>query len=161
MMTEQITKRDERIQAFIINLNGLDPGGRARLKRNAGKRLNEARHIGTFYRILPLGTPPYEEEIFFLVATLFPLADNGEIQNFGHSLKRARDSQNARGMDRRFEVLLDADKYQLPFHLRQSVRLLHSRRISINWTQLLKDLLGWSHADKYVQKRWARDYFAE
>jgi len=160
-MPEQLNKRDERIQTFIKNLNGLDSGGKARLKRNAGKRLSEARHISTFYRILPFGTPPYEEEIFFLVATLFPLADSGEIQNFGKSLKRARDSQNARGMDRRFEVLLDADEYQLPFHLRQSVRLLYARQVPIKWTQLLKDLLGWSNVDKYVQKRWARDYFAE
>lgn len=160
-MSAQVNKRDERIQTFIKNLNGLDSGRKARLKRNAGKRLSEARHIGTFYRILPFGTPPYEEEVFFLVATLFPLADSGEIPNFGQSLKRARDSQNARGMDRRFEVLLDADEYQLPFHLRQAVRLLYSRQVPINWGQLLKDLLSWSHVDKYIQKRWARDYFAE
>ncbi|MCB0138686.1 MAG: type I-E CRISPR-associated protein Cse2/CasB [Caldilineaceae bacterium] len=160
-MSEQVSKRDERIQAFIKNLNGLDSGGRARLKRNAGKRLNAARNIGTFYRILPFDTPSYEEEIFFLVATLFPLATSGEIPSFGQSLKRARESQNARGMDRRFEVLLDADEDQLPFHLRQSVRLLYSKQIPINWSQLLKDLFSWSHVDKYVQTRWARDYFSE
>lgn len=160
-MAERKNDRQERIQKFVENLKGLDSGDKAKLKRNAGKRLSDARHIGTFYRILPFGTPQYEEESFFLVATLYPLADSGSMKNFGYSLQRAKDSQNGKGMDRRIEVLIDSDETQLPFHLRQAVRLIHSKNVPVNWEQLLKDLIGWSHADKYVQKQWVRDYFID
>ena len=152
---------DERIEKFMDSLGKLDAGGRAQLKRNAGKRLTEAQHIGTFYRVLPYGTPRYQEEIFFLVATLYPLADGGAQGNFGASLRRARDGQNDNGLNRRIEVLLDADQTQLPFRLRQAVRLLYSKRVNIDWPQLTRDLFFWNGEERRVQQAWARAYFVE
>ncbi|MEZ4714431.1 MAG: type I-E CRISPR-associated protein Cse2/CasB [Caldilineaceae bacterium] len=152
---------DERIEKFMDSLGNLDAGERAQLKRNAGKRLTEARHIGTFYRVLPHGTPRYQEEFFFLVATLYPLADGGAQGNFGTSLRRARDGQNDNGLNRRIEVLLDADQTQLPFRLRQAVRLLYSKRVNIDWVQLTKDLIFWNGEERRVQQAWARAYFVE
>ena len=105
--------------------------------------------------------PRYQEEEYFLAATLYPLADEGGTGNFGASLRQARQASNAPGVDRRMEILLDADESQLPFRLRQATRFLASNEVRVNWTQLLNDLLYWTHMDRFVQKNWARSYFAE
>jgi CRISPR system Cascade subunit CasB len=152
---------DPRITEFCERLEQLDAGERARLKRNAGRTLAESRNVlGLFFRILPRNIPRYQEDAYFLVATLFPLAESGDEGSLGHALYRARDKKYAQGLDRRVEILLDADKEQLPFRLRQAVRFLDSKRVAVNWPRLLKDRLAWSHPKRYVQESWARDYFA-
>jgi CRISPR system Cascade subunit CasB len=55
--------------------------------------------------------------------------------------------------------LLDADEDELPWRLRQIVSLTTASGIALDWPQLLKDLLGWDHPDRYVQRRWAREYW--
>lgn len=159
--TKQNNKKDVS-EVFLERLEALDAGDQARLKRNAGNRLAEARGaLGTFYNLLPPGVPTYHEEIYFLVATLYPWAEGGGEGNIGASLRRARNKDNAKGLDRRVEILLDADEAQLAFRLRQTVRFLQSNRIAIDWRQLLKDLLSWNTSQRFVQQRWARSYFVE
>lgn len=158
MTTEQ---RTPRIASFCERLEALDPGDRARLKRCAGRSLGESSGaLGLFYRLLPQGVSPWEEDTFFLVATLFPLAEGAEEGSLGASLARARTDQNARGLDRRVETLLDSDEAQLPVRLRRAIHLLQSQRVGVAWQRLMRDLLYWNHPDRFVQKEWARDYFA-
>ncbi len=153
---------DGQIEAFVARLGKLDTGGRARLKRNAGRSLAEARDVlSVFYRLLPPGVPPYYQEDYFLVATLYPLAEGGGRGNLGTTLRAARSPTNGTGIDRRVEVLLDADGEQLPFRLRQAIRFVYSQRVRVDWSQLLRDLLGWDHPERYVQRRWAEAYFGE
>jgi len=84
---------------FIARLEALDAGDRARLKRNAGKTLAEAHDaLGLFYRLLPKGVPAYQEEVYFLVATLFPLADGGAENDLGMSLYRAQSVKIIKGL---------------------------------------------------------------
>jgi CRISPR system Cascade subunit CasB len=150
----------ETVSAFLANLAKLDPGERARLRRSAGCTLAEARDVlALFYRLLPYGVPAHQEETYFLVATLYPLAETTDNGDLGASLGRARSKANAKGMDRRVQSLLDADPEQLPFRLRQAVNFLQSNRVRVNWAQLLEDLLQWNHPERYIQPRWARSYF--
>lgn len=152
---------DPRILQFVERLARLEPGERARFKRNSGCRLAEARGVTTlFYRLLPGGVPVYQEEKYFLVATLFPMVEAGGNGSLGDSLRRARKGKtNDKGLDRRIEVLLDANPEQLAFRLRQAVHFLQSNRIPVAWEQLLNDLLLWEHPNRIVQRRWARAYF--
>lgn len=166
MIDTQEKTSDVRIKEFVANLARLDAGDRARLKRNAGSRPAESRGaLGLFYnQLLPPGVGMGAEDWYFLVATLYPLEkeSTGPIPgNFGDSLRRIRTTKNEAGLDRRVERLLDADEQQLPFQLRQAVHFLTSNRGRVNWEQLLKDLLHWTHPDRYVQRRWARAYFAK
>lgn len=145
-------------------------GDLARLRRNAGRSMGESRGaMALFYRLLPerLG---WREEIYFLVATLFPWnARSGGQGNFGTSMLRLRRRTGNESIDRRMEILLDADfdvsaggrprPGELGFRLRQSVKLLAAHDIPISWRQLAKDLNRWSHPDRWVQRDWAREYF--
>ena len=150
---------------FVDKLSKLEAGDRARLKRNAGNRLTESnRAMGLFYnKLLPYSVREFDEEWYFLVATLYPLekeTSGTPPPNFGSSLRQVRTDKNSSGLDRRVERLLDADEQQLPFHLRQAIHFLTSNRGRVRWGQLLEDVLHWSAPSRYVQRRWARAYFA-
>ncbi len=183
MTTDDKTVLDKQIDAFIHNLSQLDQGEYARLKRNAGKTLAEARqvHLLFYQKILPYGVSlPWQEEQYFLVATLYPFdklqrsrehpaagdADAAiktpaaPASTLGDSFRRARSEQNETGLNRRLARLLDADAQQLPFQLRQAVLRLTADWIPINWSQLTRDVLNWTHPNRYVQRNWARDYVA-
>jgi CRISPR system Cascade subunit CasB len=156
-------KIEQQAKIFINRLEELDAADRARLKRNAGQSLGEARHetLGLFYSLLPRDVHHQQEDIYFLAATLFPLADGGGRGNLGASLKEARNDKNAAGLDRRVKHLLDADEGQLPFRMRQAIRFLQSNRVGVDWPCLLEDLMYWSHPERWVQRRWARAYYSE
>lgn len=153
---------DPKAKTFLGNLERLDAGDKAKLKRDAGKTIAEAQSIGLFYRLLPYGVSAAQEETYFLVATLYPLTEGGGRGNLGTSLHRARDTdpKKNKGLDRRIEILLDADKTQLRFRLRQAIRFLKSERVSVNWQQLLEDLQKWNRPSRIAQKQWAHAYFA-
>lgn len=158
-MTER--QPNPQITAFFERLERLDAGGRARLRRSAGKPLAEAgKTLALFYSLLPPGIAPRREELYFLVATLYPLAESGGQGNLGMALCRARREHNAAGLDRRLEALLDADESQLPFRLRQAARYLQSTRVRVDWPRLLEDLLVWDHPKRFIQQEWARSYFS-
>jgi CRISPR system Cascade subunit CasB len=151
---------DPKVKVFLDKLAALDPGDKAKLKRDAGRTLAEARSIGLFYRLLPYGLSTAQEEIYFLAATLYPLAEGGGTGNFGRALCRAQDPKNHKGLDRRVAVLLDSDTAQLPFRLRQAVKFCKSNHVRVDWQRLLEDLLKWNRPNRFVQKEWARAYFA-
>jgi len=151
---------------FIAALEQLDPGGLARLKRIAGHTLAEERDVHrAFFQSLPYTVGERLHEDYFLIATLFPLADNrAGAGNFGDTMRRVKQARGgdtsgrANSLDRRFETLLDCDREHLHFRLRQAVRLAASEQ-AIDWTQLLLDIIGWDQPERRIQLRWARSYF--
>jgi CRISPR system Cascade subunit CasB len=155
-------KQAAAAKAFVAVLEKLNPGDKARLKRHAGMSLEESSDVyGTFFRILPHDIRDRKrQEAYFLIATLFPLADDAGLRNLGMTMRRMRADSNQAGLDRRIAALLDADREQLPFRLRQLVRLAHANRVGINWSQLLHDVIRWDYRDRRVQKSWAMSYFA-
>lgn len=169
--TQTKTSLSERFVGALEDLVRRDArGDLAVLRRNAGRNLSESRGaIGLFYRLLPASIG-YDEEIYFLLATLFPWNDKSAPEgNFGHSMARLRARTESEALDRRMTILLDADfergpegrvrPGELGFRLRQAVKLLASQDIGVNWHQLIRDLLQWSHPERWVQKQWARAYF--
>ena len=161
------------IGLFIDRLAALPRGDRAVLRRNAGRTIADSRGaLPIFYRLYHPGESDRDEEIFFLIATLHDLnrapTSPGD---FGATMREARQSRSGEDpLDRRMKMLLDAsfdliDGYkpgggELTFRLRQCVRLVGSRSVGVDWVKLTQDLCSWGHPSKYVQKRWARRYFA-
>lgn len=169
------TPSSDPINYFIRRLEILDTGGRARLKRNAGRTLNEARDVyQVFFSILPPEVPERDHNDYFLVATLYAAGTRRENprpanppRSFGASLRRVRRQIQSESddrqisLDKRFETLLDADREQLDFRLRQMVSLLVAHEVAVDWRQLLHDVLAWTHEGRQsVQITWARHYFA-
>ena len=165
------------VAQFVRGLSDLDAGGLAVLRRSAGQSLSESRgSYSVFFPLLPQSiTRPTAQEAFFLVATLYGLTTRGSDErradgglSLGLALNALRREQLAAisagpndkiSLDRRVAALLEADAEQLPFRLRQIVRLAHSRQQVLDWGRLLRDLLSWNHPDRFVQRRWAREYY--
>lgn len=176
-----VAEKEEFVSTFVRRLRDLDSGERARFKRNAGAPISESHNVaGLFYKKLLFDRTLSEaqEEIYFLVATLYPFEKQpkqkpeGESEppqrpeNFGVSLGEVRrrlernKAGSANGLDNRFERLLDAGVEQLPFYLRREVHFLINADGRMDWQHLLRDLLRWDYPDRRVQRNWARAYFA-
>lgn len=155
-------------EAFCRQLEKLDRGERAILKRNAGNTLAEARNAAWFYRELP-DEGWKQPELYFLVATLYGHNPRTGRGNFGDAMRRLKQRCDTETTERRFRVLLDADfdredgmpaGGELAFRLRQLVRLTASHEVGMDWPQLLLDLSDWGRPGKRVQKAWAKSFYA-
>ena len=178
--------RPSTAQAFTRVVQGwhTDQKGRlAMLRRNAGEPLAEARGITWMYVLLnDFGRGldgqgrGYDDETLFLTATLLAF-DRKYLEgrpkpplmgSFGRTMAamKRQPGANAESIERRFAILLDADflprtgEGELPFRLRQTVKLVLSKDVGIDWPRLLNDLSAWNNADKPVQKRWAKEFYA-
>ena len=162
--------QSERYERFINHLRSLATPGKedraalARLRRCAGKGPEEA--IDAYPLILPwLPTLyPDEEDAVMLVGTLFawhPAA--GGDGNLGATLRRLASRSNGDlppGFQRRFESVLETSVHELPVRLRHLVSLLAREGEPIDWMQLLLDIRRWNHPDRWVQRAWARSFYA-
>ncbi len=156
----------------------------ASLRRAAGETLGAetARNVYWVYSYFggtpKEGTNPLHESAHFLAGTLLAFdrdalegRANAHDMTFAATLRNLTGTNNDTELEkhpltRRFRILLDADWSwdgtggSLPFRLRQMARYAIQKDAHIAWDRLLKDLLRWNHPERYVQKRWARDYFA-
>ncbi len=164
-------------EEFVNNLKTLKRADLAVLKRNAGHTVAESRGaMGLFYRVLPqkiVGS--ISEDIYFLVATLYPLNRQDHDGDFGATMRavkalRGKTKEND-SMDRRMNALLDSEfdsasgrpsaGGEMTYRLRQAVKLAAAAGVGINWHQLVTDLTSWSYPDRRARKRWARSYYGE
>ena len=120
-----------------------------------------------------MGLRQNNAEIYFLVATLYDVNRLTTPRNdrlwgsLGRSMRLAADKTASDSVKRRFQILLDADfdareslaESELAFRLRQTVQWLGGQNVGFDPAQLIYDLGYWSHLDRFVQKRWARDFF--
>ena len=151
---------------FITYLEGLrgDRAALAALRRGLGQPPGT---VADMYRYvvpwLPDDSPPWREAAYYLIAALFAYhPDAGRIGNMGHHFARTRDPQGHNtAIERRFTALLAAHPDDLGFYLRQAVSFLKSKEVSVNWHQLLSDVMAWGHPDyrDRVQKNWARSFW--
>ncbi len=154
---------------FINKLNNASSGDLASLKRSSGSILTESEgNYGIFYKLLPpYITKPIEEEIYFIVACLFPLNEYSLKGNFGKTMFLTKMRISTETINLRFNRLLNckvdsssmSSIRELSFLLRQCVKLANSQEIGVDWLQLLYDLKRWNSTSKFVQRQWARSYF--
>ncbi len=162
------------VTEFVESLAGLSRGELAALKRCVGNTISESLTVaGVFYHVLPpIKLNSYEEEIYFLVATLFGLNKYPGKGDFGNTMRLVKSASNgSKNIDRRFSILLDSEfdlvdgarpgGGELSYRLRQCVALAASKSVGVDWSILLEDLCWWNHLKKKARKKWARSYFGE
>lgn len=116
------------------------------------------------------------EDSYLLIAGLFGLYPSisrhktDKFSNLGTSLSdyekefsggknKSNDDEKVSGTEKRFLGLLRATDEDLPQYLRQIIQLLGSKKIPVNWLQLLIDIQNWSSDKKFVQRSWAREFW--
>lgn len=117
---------------------------------------------------LPADARPWQEDVYYLVASLFSLHPApGGSGNLGDSYRRAAAKEPATPAgeerisptERRFTVLLAAHPDDLPDRLRQAIGFLASKDVPVDWRQLFQDLPYWGDPSRRVQRDWARAFW--
>jgi CRISPR system Cascade subunit CasB len=145
----------------------LNGGKRASLKRNAGRSLchADARALSAFYAIISGKTAFWREELTFGVscmACLWKPEDRKEPQSFAKCLLQIASSSQTNGLDGRMIELLDTSWMEaelLNVKLFRLVRRIKTEGLSPDFDALREDLMHWDHGNRYIQLRWAREYF--
>lgn len=148
--------------AFLEWLTSLQTGtswtpARAALRRSL------AFPLGAYPPAMPYVEPFVREEgwgreAHYLVAGLFALMDGAHQsgRSFAQALWAAGKERDSKSVEKRFLALLDADRDQIAFRLRQAVGLVEG---GLDFARLLEDLLDWFHPNRRVQARWAREFY--
>ena len=178
--TEKI--RGHFCKDFIARLEKLveieNPGALSTLRRGLGKEIPFET-----YRFLPFKRTGWQEDAALLVGPLFAYWYQGrekinrveEKTNIGTSMldlvrilfnddtdpDRNKAWERAlKRVERRFSALLNCHVDDLKPHLRYVVSLLKSKEIPINWQLLCEHVQWWNHEDRWVQREWARSFWA-
>jgi CRISPR system Cascade subunit CasB len=120
--------------------------------------------VGWLFRRVPESKDDLLLRFSVLVAGLFAWA-KGYCQqthkvNFGAAFGSGLTPDGKQQREKRFIDLLDTDLDELPFKLRQAITLIARDRVGLDWVLLIRHLSYWSHTDRWVQKEWARGFWA-
>jgi CRISPR system Cascade subunit CasB len=110
---------------------------------------------------VPRDAGRWKEQAHYIVAALFalyPEAPDASV-GLGGSFGALKSKSDSGSLELRFLALLEAHPEDLAEHLRHAVSLMRSNSIPIDWSRLLDDVIAWPHPDRYVQRRWAKDFW--
>lgn len=151
-------------QPFVAYLEGLSQhrAAMAALRRGLGR---PPATVSDMFRYVVPWVPEeasrrYENALYLIASLYAHHRASGGVGNMGDHFARARNpAAGDTAIERRFTAVLRSHPDDFPLYLRQAVSYLKSKEIAVNWHQLLRDVLAWSHPDHYVQKRWARGFW--
>lgn len=171
--SKEKTKESSRINERAIL-------ARFRESIRTGSSIELYKYIQKYIEELPDELSNFEkekiEETYLLIAGLFGLYPSpswnskGDYNNLGKSFyeyekkvnngkKRSKDDLSTTGTEKRFMALLKANEEDLPEYLKQSIQLLSSKDVPINWFQLIRDIKNWSNEKTNVQRSWAKGFW--
>lgn len=145
-----------------------DLGLLAALRRGLGKAPGTSVEMHPYVAVFPIRCKTrWEEDVHYLVATLFATWYQGKNtivrdppRNLGASFGILAQQVQSESIEKRFVALLNSHPEDLPVHLRHAISLLRSKEVPIDWRQLLRDMIHWDHEDRFVQRAWAKAFWA-
>ncbi|GII05487.1 type I-E CRISPR-associated protein Cse2/CasB [Planobispora takensis] len=173
---DEIRERRRRFIGHLYSLHAKLESGSAHQVSEARRTLAQLRRslngpryeAEAYAAVFPFDPPQVEQQAWILVAGLFALhpqprstRSNGS-RSLGTSMKILAAERNS--AERRFVQLLAVDRASLPHYLRQTIRLLSSEDITLDYYQLLDDVVTLmdERADPErvhrVRLGWARDF---
>lgn len=161
-----VSEQAHPANGFVNYLESLrereDRGALAALRRGLGKPPGTVAEMHPIVvPRLPAGLSSRGEDLYYLVSSLFAYhPQDGEIGNLGETFRRVRSATDSDSVEKRFVALLNCHVDDLPDHLRHAVGLAESHEVPVNYRSLLKDLRYWDHPDRFVQRQWARSFWA-
>lgn len=163
-------EKDDHIHAFTQRLLALsaaeDRGALASLRRSLQDPSGMAASACPFVvPFLPKAEDVYRDRCFFLVGALFALGGGhargvsiGEVYR-RIALASGSDGKENPSIRARFVALIDAHAEDAGEHVRHAASLARAKDIPIDWELLLRDLLRLRHPERFVQRRWAHDFW--
>jgi len=157
------TEHDLSFVNYLVNLSKReDRAALAALRRGLGKPPGTAPEMFKWVVPWTSGLSRAQAENLFLVASLFGMhPENTESGNIGTAFAtiRGQDLGGGESTEKRFVALLSANYTDLPNHLRHAIGLARSKKVPVNYAQLLADLRYWNAESHTVQRDWAREFW--
>ncbi len=100
------------------------------------------------------------EEALLLVGGLFALHPVAGNVTLARALRQVATSTGSTSVELRFRALLECDADDLSEYLRHGVSLVAREAIPLDYSELLASVRSWSHETRFVQRRWARQFWA-
>ena len=155
-LAKQLTK--------LANPDNPDRAALAHLRRGLGDSPDYTlARVGWLFR----GVPEEDDRALdaaILVAGLFAWVkgdcEQKDNVNFGEAFGTKLTDEGKKQREKRFVDLLDTDGDDLPYKLRQAVTLIARDSIGLDWALLARQLMQWTHPDRWVQKEWARGFWS-
>lgn len=158
-------KEFEKNKEFIGTLSNLGAGDLAILRRCGDDYFSNPRALPVFAKIGALNS-----NVRSLIAVLYSVFHSEgqkpnilEKFNFGQTyffaLKGDNNDFKAENHDKRFKMIIASDFEQIPFRLRQLVKLIKSKDGMIDFADLLNDLYSWNSDSRWVQRKWVRGFY--
>lgn len=157
------TKFDSLISNLERLVNKRELGALANLRKGLTGRPGDS--VATYRHVLPYlpDQKEWTQETGLTIAPLFALWHQGKqnTKSGGLSLGEAmcKIKSKSGSIEQRFNSLLSCHPDDLHTHLRSNITLLKSNDINIDWRRLAWEIGYWSHPEKFVQKRWASDFW--
>ena len=156
--------KPDRFDRFIGYLEKLkekeDRGALAALRRGLGADPGQTPEMYPYVFPYTTGMTRSNENACFIAASLFALHHDGNSQDtLGTVFRKIKHKKDSESIEQRFVALLNADKEDLPIHLRHAIALAKGEDIPIGWRELLKGIRFWDYDDRFIQRKWARDFW--
>lgn len=162
----EVDPKEHRLISYLKRLNSppQDRAALAHLRRGLGKPPKMAMEMFPYLgQFLSYETKPNYENAVFIVAALFAYYPDAKHTkgNLGASMRELSEKNDSKSIEKRFVALLNAEAEDLPYYLRQVIGLLksNSNEIPVNWERLFKDIQNWSDDRRFVQQKWAEQFW--
>lgn len=153
---------EQREYALITHLRGLRQQSNRASFAALRRGLSTPDSAEVLREVLPYISTQYahDEAMYILVAGLFAThSDEMADRSLGTAMRMVKESTNSESIEQRFVALLDADREQVPIHLRHAIQLCQSRNIGLDYNLLLRHMLNWNAPRRWTQLQWAREFW--
>jgi CRISPR system Cascade subunit CasB len=165
--TAQQRHGERFIEALVALYKQEDRAALAALRRGLGRLPGETMEMHRYVAPFTQRLTRKQEDAYYLIAALFGLypgeswtSSEGRLRtSLGASLRWLVNESGSESVERRLVALLNAHVDDLPEHLRQTISLLKSQDIPVDWRQLLRDVINWDDDDRFVQRNWSKAFW--
>lgn len=161
----------EQASEFIRRLSELGKGDQVALKRALGETLNESsgKAQAAFFKVYIGGN---EESAFFAATAICFLGieedtakGNGSVGEALRRYKVKEAMEDSTGLDNKLAAILDVQigiqEEYFASKVSRIMRMLKQKDCIPEYGQLVVDLTNWDKETRYVQRRWAKDYYSK
>ena len=155
---------NEKNKGFIKRVSRLSPGDLAVLRRNADNPQTNIKALPILARIGAIDS--FARSLTACLYAVYHRENDEPCEdsnfNFGSAFCEAIKSGNdfkPDEHDKRFKILIASESEDLPFRLRQAVKLIKSKNERIDFSALLGDLYVWDKEDRRAQRKWVKGFY--
>lgn len=161
---------ESRVTEFLERLGRLSKGDQTALKRSLGQTLQNS--SGSAQAAFYKAHYGAQEQAYFVAATIvcyFGLERMTATRNgsMGEALKRLKyqeSREDSNSMDNKLaailDVRMDVQAEYLCAKIGRIVRMLKQKECIPNYETLVVDIVCWDHESRFVQRKWAKDYYS-